>query len=117
MVKKIIPDRIFNRFVALFMATILCFTLVINNTHKVHAVALVDDAVIAVVACLLVAIGVVDLSDGEADIINTAADFVAYCADEAIDIIGFCADCVRPDDLQRVCWKRSGRYCGDHNGG
>lgn len=89
-INNILPKRL----LAFFMAFLLCFTLVVSNTHKVQAFAIVDDAVIAVVACLLVAVGVVDLADGHADILNTAADFVAYCADETIDIVSFCSDCV-----------------------
>lgn len=99
MVKKIIPDRIFNRFVAIFMSVILCFTIVSNNTKKVQAFDLVvTPTVVAVVACILVAIGVVDLSDGSADIATTALEFAEDCIDKGIDIVSWCNDCLSTAD-------------------
>lgn len=76
------------------MVFVLCFTIFFSNTHKVYAVALVDDAVVAIVACLLVTVGVIDLSDGEADIVETAIDFVSWCGKKSIDLSSFCVDCV-----------------------
>lgn len=98
-IKKIMPNKAFNRFIAIFMSVILCFTIVSNNTKKAQAFDLVvTPTVVAVVACILVAIGVVDLSDGSADIATTAFEFAEDCIDKGIDIVSWCNDCLSTAD-------------------